>query len=232
MTRVLIIGGSAEAWQLARLVPQAQVRLTAPERVPRNWPGVVTRGAVTAQWLRDQAVERVVIAPHPCDAVAVVQATKAAQAAEVPFLHLIRPAWRATRRDRWHVLRSAPQAAQVIPRGARVLVTLGRDTLPQLNGLRAQCLVRQLGAPGGNFPLRQGRFLPAKGPFSIAHEIGFLRRERIDWLLLRNAGGQGGWPKLAAARHLGISVALINRPSLPMGPRVTKVEEAETWLKR
>lgn len=231
MTRVLIIGGSAEAWRLARLLPEAAVHLAAPERVPRNWPGQVSRGPVSPAWLADLQVDRVVIAPHPCDAKAIAAALRAAQAVGVPFLNLMRPEWRASARDNWHPIRLAREAKTVIPQGARVLVTLGRDTLPHLNGLRAQCLVRQLGPPGGNFPLRHGRFLPARGPFTVPHELRFLRKERIDWLLLRNAGGQGGWPKLEAARRLGIPVAMIQRPRRPVGPIVTTPEEAMAWTK-
>lgn len=228
MKRVLIIGGSVEAWHLACSLDHATVWLPEPERVARAWPCPVTQGALPAFHQFDVMV----IACHPCDGNTARMCWRAAKAVDLPVAFLRRSAWRAGSRDRWVLLRSERSAAAVIPTGARVLTTLGRQGLGELKSLKAHVLARRLGAPGGAFPLKHGRFLPAKGPFSIAQEECFLRKERVDWLLLRNAGGPGGWPKLAAARQLGLSVAMVARPAWPGGVSYANVAEAKTWIDR
>ncbi|WP_417210934.1 precorrin-6A/cobalt-precorrin-6A reductase [Antarctobacter sp.] len=228
MDGLVIIGGSVEAMRLAQTVRGARVLLPVPERVTRRWPCPVSVGPITAEALRCARV--VVEAAHPGDAATAFAVAGAARAVGVPHLQLVRPPWRATRRDLWVPLRQPQEAAAVIPAAARVLVATGRDALPRLRNLRAEVLMRRIGDAPEPLPLRRGRFLTGAGPFTVADEIRLLRKERIDWLLVRNAGGTGGWPKLAAARALRLPVAMIDRPRRPGGPRVSTVKEAMAWL--
>lgn len=230
MKELVIIGGSAEARELAERFPKAQVRLPVPERVAAQWPGRVSHGAVTAEWLRSQGARCLVEAAHPCDSQTAWQVARVCAELGLPQLQLVRPAWRAARRDLWNDLRSLEDLRHVVPQGARVLVTTGRALLPQLRGLRAHVLARRIGQGWAPFPLRQGHFLYGQGPFSVAHEVRLLRKERIDWLVMRNAGGAGGWPKLAAARQLGVPVAMVRRPARPDGPMACSVSEATAWV--
>ncbi|PIL19315.1 hypothetical protein P775_14300, partial [Puniceibacterium antarcticum] len=147
-------------------------------------------------------------------------------------LQLVRPAWRATARDHWVPVRDGRDVARVVPPSARLLVTLGRAELPGLKAFRGEVLARVIGTEFGAFPLRRGRFVPGTGPFSVVEEIALLRRLRIDGLVLRNAGGPGGWPKLAAARQLGLPVMMVARPRRPGGARVETVKEALAWLSK
>jgi precorrin-6A/cobalt-precorrin-6A reductase len=232
MTGVLIIGGAAEARALARAWPGARVHLPVPERVTQAWPGPVTIDALRPELFAGATA--VVEAAHPCNAATAFAVAAQCRALGLPCLQLVRPGWRAGRRDRWHRLRSARAARAVIPRGARVLVSAGWPVLADLRGLHAHVFPRRIapfeGAPV--LPLRVGHILPAEGPFSEAEEIRTLRRHRIDWLLVHDAGGAGGWPKLAAARRLGLPVAMIDRPRRPDGPRVSRVTQALDWLRR
>ncbi|MDU8911045.1 precorrin-6A/cobalt-precorrin-6A reductase [Aestuariicoccus sp. MJ-SS9] len=227
---VAIVGGSAEARLLAALLPGAVVRLPAPDRVPQDWACPVSVGPVDAAWLRGVGAVAVLIAPHPCDDGAAFQAVRAARGAGLDYALVRRPPWRAARGDRWHSLRAATEARAVIPPGARVFVTLGRAGLGDLHGLRARAFVRRIGAPGGACPLRGGRFVPGQGPFTVRQEAGLLRTLRIGWLITRNAGGPGGWPKLAAARQLGLKVAMIDRPRWPEGPLFDTAKGAIAWV--
>ncbi|MBS0123937.1 precorrin-6A/cobalt-precorrin-6A reductase [Thetidibacter halocola] len=229
MNGIVIIAGSAEAHALARALPGAHVHMPVPERVARRWSGPVSTGPVDEALLALLGARVVVEAAHPCDSATAFAVARACEALGLPRLQLVRPGWRPGPRDRWTRLRRVEDAARVIPSGARVLVTLGRAELPRLRGLRACVLARRIGR-GGRFPLRHGRFLPGEGPFTPAQEARLLRRERIDWLIVPDAGGPGGWPKLAAARALGLPVALIDRPRRPDGPSVATVKEALAWL--
>jgi precorrin-6A/cobalt-precorrin-6A reductase len=230
MKGIVIVGGSAEAHDLAGNLPGAHVLLPGPERVVRRWPGQATRGSLAASEFRALGARVIVEAAHPCDGATAFAVARAARESGVPVLQLVRPPWRASWRDLWVALRNASEAARVIPPGARVLVTTGRDTLPGLRALRAEVLMRRIGRTAAPFPLRRGRYLCAEGPFDEFIERRLLRKERIDWLLVHNAGGGGGWPKLAAARHLGLPVAMLNRPRRPDGPSVQTVREALAWL--
>lgn len=231
MSGIVIIGGSIEALLLARALPGVRVILPAAERVARRWPCPVDFGNVTAEGLRGAGARVVVEAAHPFDVETAFAAARAARQAGVPHLQLVRPPWRAARRDCWVSLRDVRQAAWVIPEGARVLVSTGGDALPGLRALRAEVLMRRIGEVWGPLPLRRGRFLAGQGPFTIQDELRLLRKERIDWVLANNAGGTGGWPKLAAARALHLPVAMIDRPRRPGGPRVANVKEALAWLR-
>jgi precorrin-6A/cobalt-precorrin-6A reductase len=64
----------------------------------------------------------------------------------------------------------------------------------------------------------------------VAQEIALMRRFRIDAVLTRNAGGPGGWPKIAAARALGLPVYMVARPRSMAGPVVPSVDDALNWL--
>ncbi|WP_323769955.1 precorrin-6A/cobalt-precorrin-6A reductase [Antarctobacter sp.] len=228
MDGLVIIGGSIEALRLAQNLRGVRVILPTPERVARRWPCPVCLGPITAEAL--QGAHVVVEAAHPSDTETAFSVARAARVVGVPHLQLVRPPWRATRRDLWVPLRHPQEAAAVIPAAARVLVATGRDALPRLRNLRAEVLMRRIGDAPDPLPLRRGRFLTGEGPFTVADEIRLLRKERIDWLLVGNAGGTGGWPKLAAARALRLPVAMIDRPRRPGGPRVSTVKEALAWL--
>lgn len=227
MKGILIVGGSVEAHELAWALPGARVWLPGPERLARRWPGAVAGGA-----LRDalEGVRCVVEAAHPCDAATAFAVARAAEG--LPRLQLVRPGWRGGRGDRWVRLRDLRAARRVIPEGARVLVTLGRGALPRLRGLRARLLVRRLVEAAEPWSVPGGRVLAGVGPFPVDAEMRLMRKERVDWLLLHDAGGAGAWPKLAAARRLGLRVALVDRPRRPGGPRVHSVDAALHWLRQ
>ena len=225
--QVVILGGSAEARDLAmRLVGRARLWLPARDRVTGQSASdhmALTEFSRTADVL--------VLAPHPCDIASLQLGARVAAQNGVHSLTLTRPEWRPTLRDQWINLRSARDAASQIPAGSRVLVTLGRQALPELRALRhAYLFVRQLTDHNDALPLRYGRYLHGTAPFTVAQEIALMRRFRIDAVLTRNAGGPGGWPKVAAARVLGVPVYMVARPRGPVGPAVPSVEDALNWL--
>jgi len=225
--RVTILGGSAEARVLAdHLGDRARLWLPAKDRLSgqgASGPAGLSEAMQTAQAL--------VVAPHPCDVDTLALGARLAAQADLPCVTLTRPQWRPTRRDRWIILRSVRDAASALPAGSRVLVTLGRQALPDLRALRhAHLFVRQLTRHSEPFPMRYGTFLHDIAPFTVAQEIRQMRRFRIDAVLTRNAGGPGGWPKIAAARALGLPVYMVARPRIMSGPVVASVEAALNWI--
>mgnify|MGYP001627787940 CR=1 FL=1 len=233
---ILIIAGSAEARLLAAALPgRACALLPETERRMPPWPVPVAGRVEGACLVVPPQVRLVVDASHPNDWQASEWAARGAAAAGVPILRLERAPWRPSRRDRWVRLRDERAARFHVVPGERVFLATGRETLMRfacLNGVYVYA--RQRSEHHDPFPLQRGRFLRGAAPFSAAGEAALLRRLGIDWLILRNAGGPGGWPKLEAARRLGLRVGMIDRPILPSVPVVRDVAGAldriATWL--
>lgn len=225
--RVAIIGGSAEAQELALRLGR-DTRLWQSARNRRSGQGVPRSIDLRSMAAGASAL---VIAPHPCDLDSLRLGLRLAEETGLPHVTLARPEWQADRRDRWITVRSVQQAAEVIAPATRVLVTLGRPALGQLRALRqAHLLVRQLTRHDDPFPMRHGRYLHGDAPFSVPDEVAMMRRVRIDTVLTCNAGGTGGWPKVAAARRLGLPVVMVARPRITSGPVVRSVAAAIQWL--
>lgn len=226
---VVLFAGSAEARALAdRLGALAQVRLLTPERRTRKWPKPPLLGSSPIP----PHSQIVVDATHPCDAAGSRAAAAAAQAAGCRLLRLERPGWRATRSDQWCFVRTEHDIARQVPAGSVVFAALGRRGLRALRTLK-DCYVysRQITPHRAPFPLARGRFWPGDAPFRIDQEVALFQRLGITCLVVRNAGGPGGWPKLAAARKLGLRVILVDRPKLACAPLVRDVDSAEQRIK-
>lgn len=206
---VLVLGGTAEARALSRRLGR-DVRLSV-----RTAPDLKQVGVGSAQLVVD--------ARHPF-------ATGVSQAG-VPVLRLWRPEWRAGSGDRWTEVPDGRAAAAMIPRDACVFVATGRGRLAELEGLRDNTVWwRRRGPVDAGFPFAKGGWLTEEGPFSEEEERALFERLGVDWLVVQNAGGKGAYPKLAAARALGLRVGMIARPMRPE-PWVATPEEAEAWVR-
>ena len=176
--------------------------------------------------------EIAVIAAHPFDTD--LWACAALSARGKPHIGLVRPPWQAEESDDWRLVASAEAAADMLLKcGAkRALLAVGNGRLLPFYQLSGVTLcVRSRNPPHPPAP-PNGYISLLRGPFDVAAEVNALRREGIDMIVAHNAGGQGGWPKLGAARELGIPVILIDRPQLPELEVVTSVEAALDWAKR
>ncbi|WP_425039103.1 precorrin-6A/cobalt-precorrin-6A reductase [Primorskyibacter sp. S187A] len=223
---LLIIGGSAEAHAFARQCPQARAVLPGPLR---SDPGGVAY-EILSEWSAEAIVSDaqgpVILATHPCDDALYDTLPQRCAALGRPLIILQRPGWQAGPGDQWHMLSRDGDVGATIPDGARVFVGLGRSVAALEHLLEGRYLViRQLRARGELYA-GEGHFLDGDAPFTVEHEIAMLRAERIDWLLLRNAGGQGSAPKLKAARALGLPIAMLPRPDLPESVPVVETPEA------
>jgi precorrin-6A/cobalt-precorrin-6A reductase len=147
---------------------------------------------------------------------------------------LQRPPWTAEQGDKWTFIDSAEPLADLIPEGSNVFVGTGRQTLSDYKKLyNRKLLVRVIDPPVSEFPYPLGRFIIGRPPFSVAHEVAEFQREEIDWLVVKNAGGENSKSKLIAARELGIPVALFNRPKLPpFAITFDTPEAAISWVQR
>ncbi|MGZ4698614.1 MAG: cobalt-precorrin-6A reductase [Oryzihumus sp.] len=240
--RVLVLGGTTEARELARrLATEGQVEVTSSlagrVRDPVLPEGEVRVGgfggeAGLARWLVERSIHRVIDATHPFAATITSHAARAATQVHVPLLVLRRPAWVAGPGDRWHEVGSLQQAACILPGlGRRPLLTTGRqgvDAFADLDELAF--VVRTVDPPDVPLPRRHTLLLD-RGPYTLAGELDLMVRHAIDVLVTKNSGGHATAAKLEAARRRGIPVVMVSRPPLPGGvPVVHGVEDALAWL--
>ncbi len=210
-----IVTGTREAEMLARDLPRARPLA----------PGTFDADALSG-------LSRIIDGAHPFDRDTHWQLYRWAAAAGIPRVHLRRPGYRQQRGDRWTYLRDVASVAQLIRAEARVFATTGGEDLRALRRLKVRLFIRRRAARPGLCPVPGGVYLGGQGPFTVAQEMRLMTRLGIDWLITRDAGGAGSYPKLVAARRLGIRVALIARPPAPPGPVARSPEEALAWLTR
>ena len=244
--RILVLGGTHEGFQLAeQLAAMGGIEfvssLAGRTREPRRPTGALRIGGFggvkgLAEYLRAERITHVVNATHPFAAQISANAVAAAEAAGVPLLRLLRPAWTARRDDRWAAARDAAEAAEQCRReGGRIFLTLGSGELDAFAEIRnAHFLVRMVDTPE-RLPLSDYRVIAARGPFSLQDELRLLAEHHIGLMVAKNSGGEATYAKLEAARRTAVPVIMIERPAIALDPRspaVASVAEVVAWIRQ
>ena len=238
---VLILGGTAEARELAGRLHRAGVAVTSSlaGRVanPRLPEGDVRIGGfggpeALARWLAEHRVGAVVDATHPFARRISASAARAAPAAGVPILRLERPGWTERPGDRWHWVDDLDEAAAAIGgMGERVLLTTGRQGLSCFAGIdHAWFLIRCVDPPGPPLPARC-KILLDRGPYTLDGELALVDQHAIDLIVTKDSGGTHTRAKLDAARERGLPVIVVRRPPRPDVPTEASVEAAVDWAR-
>jgi precorrin-6A/cobalt-precorrin-6A reductase len=239
--RVLILGGTGEARQLAEALgdrPSLSVvsSLAGRVRAPALPVGSVRIGGFggangLAEYLRGERVAAVVDATHPFATTITASAVAATGRLGIPLLTLRRPGWTPRPGDRWYWVPTLAAAARALPDlGRRVFLTTGRLGLAEFAALDEHWfLVRSIDAPTPPVP-RRLRVLLDRGPFTVPGERTLLTAHRIDVLVTKDSGGEMTAAKLYAARELGVPVLIQARPSAPDVPTEPTVPGAVRWL--
>ncbi len=237
---LLLLAGSGEARVLAAiLAADAGWRVTASLAGATRAPlplGVATRtggfggDAGFAEWIMRAGVSAVIDATHPFAARISARTARICAAAGVPCVQLMRPGWTAGPGDDWQRLSAPEDVASFIPQGARVFLATGREGVRRFANLSPRPVwCRRIGPPDGPFPFAGGAWLSGRPPFAVADEVATFGRLGIDWLVVKDSGGDASRAKLDAARTLGLPVAMLRRPD-PVGRHVTTAKEALQWL--
>ena len=240
--RLLLLAGTHEARHIAVALLREPVNVTVSlaraERRPQSFGWPVRIGGWGGEgpfrdWLLRENVTAIVDATHPFANAMNHRTARVGAELGIDVLRYVRPGWLPSEDDLWTFLNTAEEAATHIPVDATVFLATGRRDLHDFSNLRGRrilCRVRD--GHGGEFPIPGGRFVYAPGPFTVGGECSFFLREGIEWIVTRNSGGQGSWPKLEAARELGLNVAMIRRPKQPDMPKVFSVAETLSWVRR
>jgi precorrin-6A/cobalt-precorrin-6A reductase len=242
MTRVLILGGTSEARQLAgRLAGRAGLHVTLSlagrTAAPAAQPVPVRSGGFggadgLADYLAGEHVDILINATHPYATVISANAIAAAGKTNVSFVALRRPPWIAVAGDHWTEVSDVVAAVQALGEAPRrVFVTLGRNELgPFIAAPEHHYLIRSVDPVDPLLPLPQVSYVTGRGPFDEADDRALMREHRIDVVIAKNSGGTATYGKIAAARTLGVDVIMLRRPPVPHGPAVDNVDDAVAWL--
>jgi precorrin-6A/cobalt-precorrin-6A reductase len=238
--RVLVLGGTIEARQLATALSEAGRRciysLAGRVERPRVPPGDVRIGgfggpAGLAGWLLENRIIAVIDATHPFAERISASADWACERTDIPLLRLERPGWHARPDDDWHWVadvESAAAAATAI--GERVFVTTGRQGLaayaPYSEGW---FLIRCVEPPDPPLPPRHALVLD-RGPYTTEGELALLNEHRIDVIVTKDSGGSLTCAKLDAARRRGLPVVVVRRPPRAPSRVVCDAAAALAWL--
>ena len=236
--RVLLLGGTAEARELAaRLHQGVDVISSLAGRVPDPAlpVGEVRVGGFGGadglrRWLRDDGVDAVVDATHPFAASMTANAATACADLGVPHLVLHRPPWDS---DGATVVGSDTAAAETVAASSysRVFLTTGRSGAAAFAGSNAWFLIRVVTAPDPADLPRHHELLFSRGPYRYDDERALMTGHGIEVLVTKNSGGEHTRAKLDAARALGVAVVMIERPPLPRGVQVVdSVDAAQRWV--
>jgi len=242
---IVILGGTSEARSLADTLVETYpdslrviTSLAGRTKNPKLPKGDVRTGGFggsdrLATYLREVKADLLIDATHPYAAQISGHAAKAAEAASIPRLMLNRPAWEARPGDRWVHVPDIARAIQEISRKSDAcLITTGINDLVAFTPIiTTKLFVRLIETPEKPLPIADAEIVLGKPPYKKDEEIALLRLLGIDLMVSKNAGGDGTYAKIEAARALGIEVIMIDRPDLPEGPVLGSVTEAMAQIK-
>jgi precorrin-6A/cobalt-precorrin-6A reductase len=234
-SRILILGGTGEARLLAerldadpRFAPVTSLAgvTGAPEEIAGERRSGGFGGVMGLKhFIEDDGIGLVIDATHPFATRISANAVEACSRAGVTCLRLERQAWTPRPGDDWTVVPDTGAAALAIAKGARALVTVGRQEIEPFFA-RAGVLViaRMIEPPDVNVPAH-AEIILARPPFSLDEERALMREKSITVLVAKNSGGDATYPKIEAARELGLPAIMIARPAKAEAKTFANVEE-------
>jgi precorrin-6A/cobalt-precorrin-6A reductase len=240
--RILVLGGTTEGSALAQLLAkdarfQATLSLAGRTASPRAQPIATRVGGFggadgLAQWLAAEKVVAVIDATHPYADQISANAVAACRQLSIPLVSIVRPPWQPVGGDKWRVVANASAAAAMLGEAPRrVFLSLGRLDLHFFAAAPPHHYVARVIDPPQQAGLPpQIRFLQARGPFDLAGERKLLVDEKIELIVSKNSGGRATYPKIEAARALGLPVIMIARPDKQAGHVVASPQHALDWL--
>lgn len=238
--RILILGGTTEARELARLLAarddlEVTVSLAGRTIDPAPQPVPVRTGGFggaegLADYLATNRIDLLIDATHPFARQISVNAERAADHSDTPLLRLERTGWQPIEGDRWTPVATVKEAAAALgaePR--RVFLAIGRQEAFHFNAApQHHYLVRSVDPVDPPLTAPSVEYLLARGPFAVEGEIALLKEHRIDVIVSKNSGGEATYAKIAAARALGLPVLMVDRAR---HGRVTTAETVEEALR-
>ena len=222
--RVLLLGGTGEAAAIAARLsgrPDLTIISSLAGRViqPTLPVGEVRIGGFGGvdgllEFLSIQRIDAIIDATHPYAARMSRHAQIACERAGLPLIAFVRPEWTPQAGERWLAVPDFAAAALLVDlEQNRILLAIGRQELAAFSACsHAFFLVRSIERPDVPLPPRS-ELLLSRGPFLLEQERALLRDHAITHVVSKNSGGLATYAKIEAARSLGVSIVIIERPA-------------------
>ena len=238
---ILLLGGTGEAVSInefigaldtAHLITSLAGRTTAQsalrgEVLPKGFADV---GGLS-QFIEDRQIDLVVDMTHPFARVISPKTQAACAALEISYIRYERPAWIRQPTDDWIEVATLFKAAAICEDFVNIFLSIGRQELGAFSGLEDKRLViRSVEPITFECPASDVDNLLARGPFELDDEMSLLEDERIDVIVTKNSGGDATYPKIEAARNLGLPVIMIERPAANVTGALTSLDALKSRL--
>lgn len=220
--KVLILGGTREAAQLARNLcekgDEVITSLAGRTKEPAPLAGQTRIGGFggaekMAGWITENGITRLIDATHPFAVQISHNARIAARLADIPLEIRTRKPWQIQDGDNWQSVSGPVEAANAIPTKSRVLLALGSQHLSAFyHRDDVHFTVRMVDPPEQPLPFHSHTILAGKPSSHWRDEMQLLKDQNITHIVCRNSGGAGANAKIRAARELGLPVIMIGRP--------------------
>jgi len=242
--KLLILGGTGEAAQLARqivktfgdrldvVISYAGVTGHQPDLPCNVRVGGFGGASGLIEYLKETNITHLIDATHPFAEKISMHGYIAAQSLELPHLIFTRDEWQARPGDQWLDAMDMETAARhVADFGVKTFLTIGIKELTVFKGLTDVALVvRLMNEPDDKLPLARYEYIVARPPFSVESERQLIRDRQIRLIVAKNSGGSATSAKLEAARLEGVPVIMVRRPPQEPVGCTTDIDEACQWL--
>lgn len=219
--KILILGGTREANELAsQLVAEGHdvtTSLAGRTKQPEPPAGKTRIGGFGGadgleQYLKLEAIDRLIDATHPFARKISANAIAAANEAGIPLEIRTRKPWKPVAGDKWQEVPDLETARDALPTGARVLLALGSQHI-DIFKTREDIffLVRMVDPPGAPLSLPDHELVLGRPSMDRRSEQELLEKRAITHIVCRNSGGKGAYAKIEAARFLRLPVIMVSR---------------------
>ena len=221
--KILILGGTKEAAARAKALVEeghdVTTSLAGRTKEPEPVAGKIRIGgfggaAGLADYMLANDFEKLLDMTHPFATQISANAIVAAQLSGVPFEAITRPRWQKQAGDNWTAVATLDEAARTLPEPSRVLLALGSQYLGAFEKRDdSHFVVRMVDEPAMPLPFTRYTLILGKPSADWRSEAELLKAHNITHIVCRNSGGTGAYAKIEAARELGISVIMVERPA-------------------
>jgi len=219
MTRLLLLGGTSDALQLAKKLLRFKAlyiiySVAGLVRQPQLNCTIHSGGfqGNMVHYLHQQSVDFLIDATHPYAVNISQTAFKAAQTVSIPYWQYERPAWPASNADHWQGFQDWDSLYPQLYPYKKPFFAWGREVLQHLHEIppHQHWLIRTATPSGIQHP--HVSYIQAIGGFTLVDERQLHQQYGFDVLICKNSGGHTVAHKLQLARQLQLPILMQDRP--------------------
>ena len=183
-------------------------------------------------FLARERIGAVVDATHPFARRMSASAVAACRTTDTPLVVFTRPPWTRKAGDSWIEVATMEEAVDALGTQPKtVFLTQGRLQLAAFaRAPQHRYIVRAIDRPEEIDALPDCKLILKRGPFLLDDEAALMRNEKVEALVTKNSGGRATYPKIEAARALGVEVVILRRPPAPEAETLHDLDAVMAWI--